>query len=99
MNCYKFWKFKGISGIFKQINVFGKRKFRNSAGPRIQSKAFGRARPGPVARSAQGLQAVVRTTCVMHAVIAASASTAVRRATVHRWLLHDEVFALSTSVS
>jgi hypothetical protein len=28
MNCYKFWKFKGIFRIFKQINVFGKRKIQ-----------------------------------------------------------------------
>jgi hypothetical protein len=26
MNCYEFWKFKGISKIFKRIKVFGKSK-------------------------------------------------------------------------
>jgi hypothetical protein len=26
MNCYEFLKFKGISGIFKRIKVFGRRE-------------------------------------------------------------------------
>jgi hypothetical protein len=51
MNCYEFWKFKGISRIFKQIKVFGKRENLETVMGRFWPMAS--ARPGPQELSAR----------------------------------------------